>query len=314
MTSALDVVTRALRAVGALESGETPDSPTANDAFDMLNDMLAQWSNRRMMVYYTTEVVFPLTSNKYQYTIGPGGQIAGVFAGSISGFTLTVTGVTSGAIAIGQTLVASGIPANTKITAFLTGAGGSGVNAVGTYTVSTSSTAGPISITASYERPLRINSAFVRVATLDYPVACISLEDYEQIGLKQLGGPWPRALYYQPSETLGIVTVWPVPSSGEMHMMCDTVLGSFNTLADTIQLPQGYNLAMRFGLAELLLPEYGKLDPTTTQIIRDYAAQGRAAIKETNMQPQQLVQLDPMLMGRRGVNEAGWYLSGGFAR
>jgi hypothetical protein len=314
VTTPLDIVTRALRSVGALESGETPDSPTANDAFDMLNDMLAQWSNKRMMVYYTTEVAFPLTSNKYQYTIGPGGQVAGTFTGSISGFVLTVTSVATGAIAIGQTLVGTGITAGTKITSFNTGAGGSGANAVGTYTVSTSQTAASTTITASYERPLRINSAFVRVSNLDYPVACLSLEDYEQIGLKQLGGPWPRALYYQPSETLGVITVWPVPSSGEMHMMCDTVLGSFNTLADTIQLPQGYNLAMRFGLAELLLPEYGKLDPTTTQIIRDYAAQGRAAIKETNMQPQQLVQLDPMLMGRRGVNDAGWYLVGGFGR
>lgn len=314
MTSALDIVTRALRAVGALESGETPDSPTANDAFDMLNDMLAQWSNERMMIHYTTSVNFPLVGGQSSYTIGPGGQAASVFTGSSSGFTLTVTALASGGIALGQTLVGTGIASGTKITGFLTGAGGAGANALGTYTLSTSQTAAPTTITASYERPLRVNSAFVRVSGLDYPVACISLEDYEMIGLKSLGGPWPRTLYYQPAEKLGTLTFWPVPSGGEMYLFCDTILGAFTTLADTVQLPQGYNLAMRFGLAELLLPEYGKLDPTTTQIIRDYASQGRAMLKRTNMQPQQVVRLDSALMNRGGVTDAGWFLSGGFAR
>jgi hypothetical protein len=50
-------------------------------------------------------------------------------------------------------------------------------------------------ITAYYERPLTIESAFVRVTTtsngvpiygggLDYPISILSLEEYESIGLK----------------------------------------------------------------------------------------------------------------------------------
>lgn len=310
MTQPLDIITGALRTIGALESGELPDAATSNDAFILLNDMLAQWSNDRMMIHYVTEVVFPITTNQYQYTIGPGGQIKSVFTGSISGFILTVSSVTSGALAIGQTITGSGITAGTKITGFNTGAGGV-LNAAGTYTVNTNQTVASTTITGAYERPLRISSAFVRVAGLDYPVAIMNVEDYELIGLKSLGGPWPRGLYYQPSETLGNITFWPVPSSGEMHIFCDTILGSFNTLNDTIQLPQGYNLAMRFGLAELLLPEYGKASSNSVQVIQQYAAKGRAAIKRSNMQPQQVMHLDPALMAVPG-RDASFIYHGGF--
>ena len=40
MTTALDIVSRALKDIGALEAGETPSSDSAQDALDMLNDML----------------------------------------------------------------------------------------------------------------------------------------------------------------------------------------------------------------------------------------------------------------------------------
>lgn len=307
-----DIINGALRSIGALESGETPEPEATNDAFVLLNDMLAEWSNNRMLIHYQTEVIFPLVASQYQYTIGPGGQIGAVFTGSISGFTLTITGLTSGAVAIGQTLVGSGITAGTKITSFNTGAGGV-AGAVGTYTLNTSQTVGSTAITASYERPLRVNTAYVRVSTLDYPVAVIAPEDYESIGLKTLGGPWPRALYYQPSELLGNITVWPVPSSGEMHMFCDTILGSFTTINDTIKLPQGYNLALRYSLAELLAPEYGKASTDGINLIMAHAAKGRAAIKMANMKPQQTMRLDPMLLAN-GTNQrdAGWIFSGGF--
>jgi len=312
MTTPLDIVSGALRAIGALESGEIPDTEAANDAFTLLNDMLAQWSNEGMMIHYQTEVIFPLVGNTYQYTIGPGGTVGAVFTGSISGFTLTVTGITSGAIAIGQTLAGSGITAGTTITAFNTGAGETTPGAVGTYTVNTSQSATSTTINGYYQRPLRINSAFVRVSGIDYPVQMLSYEDYKLIGLKTLNGPWPRAVYYQPSEILGNLTFWPNPSSGEMHMYCDTILGSFNTLSDVIKLPQGYNNAMRYSLAELLMPEYGKNSPQQTAMVVRFAAQGRGMIKRTNMQPLQVSRFDPVLMTGK-PNDAGWIMNGGFS-
>ena len=139
MTTPQDIINRALKDVGALAAGETPAAADSADAFDMLNDMCAQWSNENMMVFYKTEIIFPTTPNQVQYTIGPGGQVGASFTGSIAATTLTVTAITSGAIAIGQTLSGTGITAGTTIVGFTTGAGGN-VNEAGTYTLSSNNT------------------------------------------------------------------------------------------------------------------------------------------------------------------------------
>jgi hypothetical protein len=76
------------------------------------------------------------------------GAGASSFTGSISGTTLTVTAVASGSIQVGQTLSGSGVTASTKITGYLTGAGGTG-----TYTVDTSQTAASTTIAGSGGTP-----------------------------------------------------------------------------------------------------------------------------------------------------------------
>jgi len=321
MTQPIDIISRALKDIGALASGETPNPAEAQDALDMLNDMLDQWSNEQMMVYYKTEIVYTLTSGQTQYTIGPGGQIGASITGSISGNTLTVTGITEGAIALGMTISGSGVTSGTKIVAFNSGAGGN-VNYAGTYTVSIPQTVASTTISAYYERPLSINSAFVRVNTtsngqpiqtggLDYPVTILNLENYELIGLKTMNGPWPRALYYQPGETLGTITVWPNPSQGEMHIFADTMFQRFGSLYDDIIIPQGYFMAMRWNLAEALMPMYGKANPQQVAMINSQATYARGLIKRTNMKPIQVARFDDTLVvGKRA--DAGWILTGGF--
>jgi hypothetical protein len=321
MTQPIDIISRALKDIGALEAGETPAPADAQDAFDMLNDMLDQWSNESMMVFYKTEIIFTLTAGQTQYTIGPGGQIGGTLTGSISGTTLTVTDVSDGAIALGMTLTGSGVAPGTKIVRFGSGAGGN-VNSDGTYTVNISQTVGSTTISAYYERPLNINSAFVRVNTnsngqpilnggLDYPITILNLENYELIGLKTLNGPWPRALYYQPSETLGTITVWPNPSQGEMHIFSDTIFQRFTSINDEIVIPQGYYMALRWCLAERLMPMYGKASPTQIQMINSFAGHAKATIKRTNMRPVQVARFeDTLIVGKRA--DAGWILTGGF--
>lgn len=73
------------------------------------------------------------------------GSIASnVVTGAIAGTTLTVSAVTSGTLAVGQTISGTGVTAGTTITALGTGTGGTG-----TYTVSVSQTAASATITAS---------------------------------------------------------------------------------------------------------------------------------------------------------------------
>lgn len=323
MAKALDIISRALKDIGALEAGETPSADAVQDAFDMLNDMVGQWSNEDMMVFYKNEIIFPITPGQTQYTIGPGGQVGCSFVGSITGNVLTITSINSGGISIGQTITGLGVTPGTKIVQFLTGAGGN-VNEAGTYLVNIPQSLSSLTFTGYYQRPLTINSAFVRINTnsngipinnggLDYPISILNVEDYEMIGLKTLNGPWPKALYYQPTETLGNIFVWPNPSQGEMHIFADNIFSEFTTIYDDINLPQGYTMALRWCLAERLMPMYGKASATQITMINGFAAQAKATVKRTNMRPVQSARFaDAMLASRQ--RDAGWILSGGFFR
>jgi len=323
MAKALDIISRALKDIGALEAGETPSADAVQDAFDMLNDMVGQWSNEDMMVFYKNEIIFPITPGQTQYTIGPGGQVGCSFVGSIAANILTITAINSGGISIGQTITGLGVTAGTKIVQFLTGAGGN-VNEVGTYLVNIPQSLSSLTFTGYYQRPLTINSAFVRINTnsngipivnggLDYPISILNVEDYQMIGLKTLNGPWPKALYYQPTETLGNIFVWPNPSQGEMHIFADNIFSEFTTIYDDINLPQGYTMALRWCLAERLMPMYGKASATQITMINGFAAQAKATVKRTNMRPVQSARFaDAMLASRQ--KDAGFILSGGFFR
>ena len=323
MATPIDIISNALKDIGALASGETPTPEETQVAFYTLNELLDQWSNEDMMIFYKTEIVFPITPGQTQYTIGPGGQIGASITGSITGNILTVTGITSGAIAVGQTLSGAGITDGTKIQQMLTGAGGN-VNELGTYQVNISQTVASTAINLYYQRPLNIDSAFVRINTnsngtpivnggLDYPVAVLNVEDYEMIGLKTLNGPWPKALYYQPAETLGNLFVWPNPAQGEMHLFVNTIFSRFVTINDTINLPQGYTMALRWCLAERLMPMFGKASATQIAMITAFAGQAKATVKRTNMKPVQSARFNDALLSSR-QKDAGWILSGGFFR
>jgi len=80
-------------------------------------------------------------------------EIAAIFRGTISGTTLTVSAALQGTLAVGMTLVGTGITANTTITAFL-----SAVGETGTYTVSNSQTVALSTITATSSPPEQLTT------------------------------------------------------------------------------------------------------------------------------------------------------------
>jgi len=325
MAVPFDIVSRALKDIGALEAGEIPTPDAALDAFEMMNDMIDQWSNENMMVFNVTEIICPVIPGQTQYTIGPNPStqnfIGASFTGSITGNILTVTGILSGALAQGQTLSGTGITAGTKITQFLTGAGGN-INEEGTYQVNINQTVASTTITAYYQKPLNLDSAFVRVNTtsngqpitgggLDYPMSVLALQDYEMIGLKTLSGPWPKAVYFNPGAESGNLFVWPSPSQGELHLFANTLFSRYNSMYEDITLPQGYAMCLRWCLAERLMPMYGKASPTQIQMIQTFAGQAKATIKRTNMAPLAVARYPDALQTGR-AKDAGWILTGGF--
>jgi hypothetical protein len=86
----------------------------------------------------------PLDESGLINTIPTTAASGAVVTGSIATTTLSVTAVTSGVLAVGQTISGAGVTAGTTITGFGTGTGGNG-----TYTVSVSQTVASTSITAT---------------------------------------------------------------------------------------------------------------------------------------------------------------------
>lgn len=242
MTTALDLITGALRKIGEFAPGETLPASDSADALSVLNGLIDIWSNEHLAVYNNVETIFALIPGKNVYTIGSGGDV-------------------------------------------------------------------------SITRPLRITNMYTRLTTsgsaVDFPCNEVSGDKYTALGLKSQPGPWPKMAYYNTGFPLAQLYFWPVPSSGgEFHMWSDMVLTNL-ALADTLNMPPGYFLALQYNLAMMLAPEYGT-DPQTLLPVAQMAKQLKKVLKSTNAQPQSEVVLDVASISSRSSNDAGWVLSGGF--
>lgn len=72
MTTALGIITSAMRKAGVLVKNEAPSADEAADGLEMLNDLLASISNDSLIVYARTTESFTLAGGTASYTIGSG--------------------------------------------------------------------------------------------------------------------------------------------------------------------------------------------------------------------------------------------------
>ncbi|MFU2050964.1 hypothetical protein [Bordetella hinzii] len=68
-----DIIQLALKTANVLGVGQTASAEDTNDAFNMLNMMMAQWQRRRYMVYQLVTASKQATGQQV-YTVGPGGD------------------------------------------------------------------------------------------------------------------------------------------------------------------------------------------------------------------------------------------------
>lgn len=74
MTTAVGMITRAMRVATVIGKGETPDADESADGLVALNAMLDSWKLDRLFVYRITENSFTLNVGFNSYTVGPGGN------------------------------------------------------------------------------------------------------------------------------------------------------------------------------------------------------------------------------------------------
>lgn len=197
MTTARNIIKRALQKNGVLTKSENPSGDEASDALETLNDLIGSWSNDSLLIYARLSESFPLVSGQASYTIGSGGDF-------------------------------------------------------------------------DTARPLQILTAFTRIGNIDYDIDIISDVDFDEISQKNISSSIPDVMFYQSSSPLGNITIYPVPTTGSLHIRSEKQLSEFTTLDTDLELPAGWDRALIYNLALELASEYGQpVDEATYQIAMD---------------------------------------------
>lgn len=325
MTTGLDLVKKALRRVQSYQSGETIAPPDLQDCLDTANDLLDSWSADKLYVFGSNENILSWIVGKNQYRIGnPTCTDIGLpaFTGTVTANSkvISVTQIPSGLVAgtsvdqvgAGSTITDSQslFPAGTYVTAIGTNTITVSANAIGnsqgldqlTYTLP-----GDFPI----QRPVRITNAFTRINQLDFTLDIYDTQDrFLEILYKAQPGPWPTVAWYNNQMPYGILNVYQTPGqSGDVHLFTDTVLSHLTTTS-TFVMPQGYNRAFSWCLAQELWVEYVSATTVPNMLVK-MAAESLGIIKALNAKPAERASYDRMLVsGNRP--DGGWIITGGF--
>jgi hypothetical protein len=276
--TALDLIKSSLRKIRVLGDGETPSSNMAADSVAALKLMLDDWGNQDLMLYNINTVLFYLAAGVSAYTIGEGYIVVSVSGNFIVGSYLK--GATSGVI--GYLAEKNGSTYKIQTSGLLVA--GETINpynlSAGTVDTATSATLVIVPRWPS-PRPVKIDSAFVRVGTEDTRVEINTLSDYNKVTDKALASDYATNLAYAPGYPNATIYIYPVPTvSASIMLTYKRHFSDINNVSDQIDLPNGYSRAIVYNLALELASEFGKVpDESVVAIARD----SMAWIKRTNM-------------------------------
>ena len=140
-------------------------------------------------------------------------------------------------------------------------------------------TIGPAQTIAT-PRPVRLLAgSFARISGIDYPITWLETEQYQSITLKDTASTIPIYGFYDGNAPTGNVYFWPYQTTAtEYHILVETQLSQWATLATDVTLTPGYNRALIYSLAEELAP--GLRDPSP--LVLKNAANARRAIRQAN--------------------------------
>lgn len=117
--------------------------------------------------------------------------------------------------------------------------------------------------TINTDKPLKVIQAWNRntSSNIDVPMRIITKQEYAILGNKTTTGN-PIQVYYEPKKDYGTLSVFPVPTATEaasqvIYITYQRPYEDFNTATDVPDFPQEWYLAVVYGLALHLSPDYG---------------------------------------------------------
>jgi len=125
------------------------------------------------------------------------------------------------------------------------------------------------------ERPARIDAASVAIAGIDCPLEMVDAAGWEAIGEKGELAIIIKKLFCDYQYPTSTCYVWPTPrQAGTLELWIYAAIAPFFATTQTVDLPPGYEMAVRYNLAMALLPEYprSQVDPTLPAQAQNYKA------------------------------------------
>jgi len=150
------------------------------------------------------------------------------------------------------------------------------------------------------DRPVKIEHAAIKDTdadtALEIPVKILTFDEWANIRVKEVTSSFPTSLYYEPTNPLGNIHVWPVPSAAYQLMLYFwKSLSSFSGVDSTFDMQPGYAEMAKYNLASRLAPEFGtEASPTVISLANDL----KAKIKISNSSPK-FMAVDPAFMSRQ---------------
>lgn len=158
--------------------------------------------------------------------------------------------------------------------------------------------------TFSTTRPVRIDRASIiraAAAGTETPLALLSDAEWQTTPNKTDTGT-PAALWVETAHPLAKLWLHPIPSAADTLVLYTwQQLGRFASASETVDLPPGYQRALRFNLAAELAGEYGVALSAENASI---AAESKATLKRMNAKPSYL-RCDDAVLGAGGFNLVG---------
>jgi hypothetical protein len=263
------IVRTALRKVGAIAAGETPDNQTVQDATDQLNMLMKALNATGLHIWTETEATLFLQPDQIQYTLG---------GSTTDHCTETFTETTLSAdVAVGATTIsvesATGFANDYNVGVILDdgtifwstengAASGTTITLDDAFTGTASTGAAVFVYETGITRPLRVVSArrFAFGGDISTPMQLISRIDYRNLPNKNNPGV-PTQTFYDPrggANTQGQMYIWPAPVNvySAIKFTWWRQIQDFDTAANTPDLPQEWLDALVWNLAYKMAPEY----------------------------------------------------------
>jgi hypothetical protein len=133
------------------------------------------------------------------------------------------------------------------------------------------------------ERPVRIEAASVASGGIDSQLEIVDSAGWESTPEKQAQSVYVRRLFCDYGYPAASVYIAPIPRlGGQLEMWIYVPITQFAALATVVDLPPGYEMALRYNFAIALLPEYPRsaADPSLPAQAQMY----KASIVQLNAQ------------------------------